>query len=118
MAWVLLMTPFACEYRPVKKQAREGEQRGMVTKELLKYAPSAAMRSMLGVLRNGWPAQERQSQRWSSVRMKRMLGFSAAEIEDKHKAHRGHREHRVKKQNDFILFFLRALCILCALCRC
>src|SRR5436190_19045063 len=32
------------------------------------------MRSMFGVLRNGCPVHERQSHRWSSVRMKMMFG--------------------------------------------
>src|SRR4051812_49096967 len=30
---------------------------------------------MFGVFRCGWPARPRQSQRWSSVRMNRTLGF-------------------------------------------
>src|SRR4051794_34437347 len=32
-----------------------------------KRAPSAARRSICGGFRNGWPAQERKSCRWSSV---------------------------------------------------
>ena len=31
-------------------------QRGVVTKAFRNWAPSRAMRSMLGVLRKGWPA--------------------------------------------------------------
>ena len=46
-------------YWPVRKLARAGEQSGVVTKALRNIAPSRAMRSMFGVLRNGWPVQPR-----------------------------------------------------------
>lgn len=59
-------------------EAREGEQREVVQKWFLKRTPSCARRSMWGVLRWGWPMQERASARWSSVRMKTTLGRAVA----------------------------------------
>src|SRR6184192_2275764 len=70
--------------RPVRKEARLGEQREVVTKALENLQPSAAMRSMLGVLAKGWPdspaahMQEGAVQRRSSTRMKMMLGRCGA----------------------------------------
>src|SRR4051812_45311734 len=59
--------------------ARLGEQSDVVQNAFLKYTPSLPMRSMFGVLRYLLPAIPSASQRWSSVRMKRMFGrFVAA----------------------------------------
>src|SRR4051812_35094288 len=56
------------------KQARLGEQSGVVAKAFLKIAPSLARRSMCGVFTKGWPRQPSSSKRRSSMRMKTMLG--------------------------------------------
>ena len=56
---------------------RETQQIEVVTKVFRNLTPSAASRSMFGVLSSGWPAQPRQSARWSSVIRSRKLGFLA-----------------------------------------
>src|SRR6266850_6317212 len=72
------MTPCVCAYWPVRKLPRLGEHNGIETKKFLNSAPSLAMRSIFGVLTNGWPMQPRASQRRSSTRMKMILGRAAA----------------------------------------
>src|SRR5688500_12957926 len=74
---MLSMIPCACAYCPVKKLARDGEQRGVVMKALRNSAPSLPIRSRLGVLMNGWPTTPNSSQRRSSIRMNTMLGFAS-----------------------------------------
>jgi hypothetical protein len=74
----LSRTPLACEYCPVISVARLGAQSEFVTNMLVNRTPSRAMRSMFGVLRNGWPAQDMKSNRWSSVIMTTTLGLSVA----------------------------------------
>ena len=59
----LLMTRCLWAYCPVRKLARLGEQRGVVTKKLRNRTPSRARRSMFGDLANGWPVAPSESQR-------------------------------------------------------
>ncbi len=73
---LLSLMPWEWAYRPVRKQARLGEQSDVVTKALVKRAPSLAIRSMFGVFRKGCPAQLIASYRWSSVRMNTKFGRS------------------------------------------
>jgi hypothetical protein len=47
----LLVTPCLWAYTPLKSDARLGEQSDVVLKAFLKFTPSWAIRSMLGVLR-------------------------------------------------------------------
>jgi hypothetical protein len=47
---------------------------GAVTNAFVNRTPSWAIRSMLGVRLNGWPAAPRSSQRTSSAKMKTMSG--------------------------------------------
>ena len=70
----LSVIPCVFAYCPVRKLARDGEHNGVVIKALRNSAPSLPIRSMLGVLRNGWPVMPNSSQRKSSIRMKIMLG--------------------------------------------
>ncbi len=49
------MTPCACEYKPVRKEARLGPQSAFVTKASVKRTPPEAMRSMFGVRRRELP---------------------------------------------------------------
>jgi hypothetical protein len=62
----------------VRKLARLGEQRGVVAKKLRKTTPSRPSRSRFGVRAKGWPVRWSESQRWSSVMMKTMLGGRSA----------------------------------------
>src|SRR4051794_38335517 len=59
---------------PVRKLARAGEQSGVVTNALRKATPSAATRSIRGVLATRLPVQLSASHRRSSTRMNTMLG--------------------------------------------
>src|SRR6266436_285564 len=74
------MMPCEWAYWPVRKLARLGEHRGVVTNALRKVTPSRAMRSTFGVLAKGCPVQPSSSQRRSSIRMKTMLGRGAAAL--------------------------------------
>src|SRR5829696_2291077 len=78
--------PLAWLYFPLRKQARLGEQRELTTNALRKRTPSAARRSMFGVLNHGnrplspcsfWTALM-ASYRWSSANIKTKFGRSAA----------------------------------------
>src|ERR1022692_3344376 len=57
--------------------ARLAAQMAVVTNMLEKRTPSLARASMFGVWMIGLPAQAIMSQRWSSVRMKTMFGFTS-----------------------------------------
>src|SRR5207248_11046802 len=61
----LVVAPVVCEYAPVKKLARDGRHRALVTKALRNRTPSRAMRSMFGVFSSGLP-QDRKSTRLNS----------------------------------------------------
>ena len=67
-------TPFLCEYRPVRIDARLGVQIEFVTKVLRNSMPSRARRSICGVSFTREPYAEIAWAAWSSVMMKRMFG--------------------------------------------
>lgn len=68
--------PLACGLGPVRKVARASDHNGVVVNALVKYAPSLAMRSMLGVLTYGCPAALISAQRRSSTSTNTILGCS------------------------------------------
>src|SRR3954468_13021233 len=65
-------TPVWCEYCPVRIDARLGQQRLFGTNALVKVTPWATNR------RCTFGIQSSVSQRWSSVRIRRMLGRPGA----------------------------------------
>ena len=72
-------TPWCWGYRPVRSDARVGEQNGTGQVAWVNRTPSAARRSRFGVFTVGWPAQP--STRWwcwSVIRKSRLRGFSSA----------------------------------------
>ena len=66
--------------KPVRIEARLAAQMEVVTQALVNRVPLAAKRSMFGVFKIGCPAQPRKSARWSSERMKTMLGCASAGV--------------------------------------
>src|SRR5580693_3589880 len=80
LCW-LSTAPDVCEYRPLRIVARAGRHRELIQKAFLKSAPSRAMRSMCGVLSNGFPAIEDSSQRAPSPRKNTMLGLASGVLD-------------------------------------
>ena len=70
----LFVTPWAWAYRPLRIDARLGEQSDVVQKGFRKYTPSRARRSMFGVEIVDLGLMLTESQRWSSVRMNSTFG--------------------------------------------
>src|ERR1035438_6011424 len=73
----LLVTPCTCPYRPLKAEARDGEQTGHTVYAVEKRTPSPAMRSRFGVETTGLPEQCMASARNSSAISQRILGRDA-----------------------------------------
>src|SRR5438093_13073225 len=61
-------TPVVCEYWPVRMVVRLGQHSEFVTNPLSNVTPRAARRA------STWGMADRVSQRWSSVRIKTILG--------------------------------------------
>ncbi len=60
---------------PVSREARAGEQTGLVQKKRSKRVPLRASRSRFGVRISRLPAQQRAQGAWSSVSMNTMFGL-------------------------------------------
>src|SRR6186997_2125348 len=69
-----IVTPFRCEYWPVRMAARLGVQIEFVAKTLVSFAPSCARRSRFGVRFTRDPYAPMACAAWSSVMMNRMFG--------------------------------------------
>lgn len=68
------LTPVRCGINPVRKLARAGEHSGEVQYEFVKRIPLAAIRSIFGVQRSGFPYDPIARMFCWSVVMKRTLG--------------------------------------------
>ena len=78
---LLSRKPFEWECNPVRIQAREGPQMELAQKLLWNIAPSEAIRSRFGVgaaCAKWLPYAEIADSAWSSEKMNRMFGRSAA----------------------------------------
>jgi hypothetical protein len=75
---------------------REGLQSGLCTCALRKVVPRRAKRSKCGVLTSGWPPSGPTQSFWSSMAMKRTLGFAAAKLAWPPRSHRQARSNRTE----------------------
>ena len=73
-------TPCWDGIRPVRTDARAGEQTGEAQKKLSKRIPSRARRSRLGDLISSLPAQPMAHEPWSSDRIKSKFGCSVLRL--------------------------------------